>query len=70
MLPAGAFSLLLALVTPVQGIVGLLAGILCSPKFNTRIQEFVVPSWLAKLSTVFKCLPPLHESYIVKFGPC
>ena len=66
---AGAFSLLLALVTPIQGVVGLLAGVLCSPKFNTRIQEFVVPGWLFKIRSKIKCLPPLRESYIVKFGP-
>lgn len=51
---AGAFSLLLALVTPIQGVVGLLAGILCSPKFNTRIQEFVVPGFMHK---IVKCIP-------------
>lgn len=39
----------LSLVTPIQGAIGTIAGLCNNPKFNTRIQEVVVPKFMFKL---------------------
>jgi hypothetical protein len=45
---AGMFCGALALVTPIQGFIGTVAAFCNSPKFATRVQEFVVPKFFMK----------------------
>lgn len=61
----GMLSLLLAIVTPIQGTIGILSDILTSRKFATRLKEVKVPPILRKL-----CAKRfIKESIVIEFGP-
>lgn len=65
---AGVFSLALAIVTPFQGAIGVAADFFTSKRFNMRVKEIVVPSWVRKnCSSRFPIFG--QPSFILKFGP-
>eukprot|EP01048_Picozoa_sp_COSAG05_P009419 COSAG05_NODE_773_length_7441_cov_3.657042_1_plen_267_part_10 len=63
----GVASLSLALVTPIQGGIGLISDVLTSRRFALRMKEVVVPKWLSRNCS--RRVPILGKpSFIVKFG--
>eukprot|EP01047_Picozoa_sp_COSAG01_P048014 COSAG01_NODE_4638_length_4859_cov_7.638967_4_plen_297_part_01 len=65
---AGVVSLCLALVTPIQGGIGVVGDLFTSKRFAPRLKEVKVPAFLAKnCSSRFPILG--QPSFIIKFGP-
>lgn len=64
----GVCSLALAIVTPIQGTIGILSDIFTNKKFKFRVQEVKVP---AKIRAVCSSRFPIlgRESFIIEFGP-
>jgi hypothetical protein len=65
---AGVVSLCLALVTPIQGGIGVVGDLFTSKRFALRLKEVKVPAFLAsRCSSRFPILG--QPSFIIKFGP-
>jgi Ca2+-binding EF-hand superfamily protein len=65
---AGVISLCLALITPIQGGIGVIGDLFTSKRFALRLKEVKVPAFLAKnCSSRFPILG--QPSFIIKFGP-